>query len=94
MGEFFYGAILVLFIIACSIAGSTAILKYVDANKECKQNSDCASTRYCGSDFVCHEYPNITQTIVTNDYTKAAAVIGLSIILAALIIRKRQNTYR
>jgi len=59
--------------------------------KECKVNSDCDADSYCGSDFKCHSYPNIERTIVPTDWKTPAAIVGLAIVLAALILRKKQQ---
>jgi len=87
-----WGAFIVIVVIAFSIAGTSVILKVIDGGKECKVNSDCKKEHYCGSDFGCHQFPSIENTIVKNDWTKAAAIIGLSIVFAALILRKKQQT--
>ena len=91
MAEYVWGAVFVIAVIALSGAGAASILRYMDGAKECKLNNDCRSTAYCGSDFKCHEYPNIQQTVVKNEWVKPALIVGLSIVLAALILRRRQQ---
>ena len=91
MSEVFWGVFLCIAIIALSIAGAAAVLKVLDAGKECKLNSDCQNNNYCGSDFKCHSFPVIENTIVKNDWTKPAAIVGLAIVLAAMILRKKQQ---
>ncbi len=87
----FWGVFFVLAIIGFSLAGAGAVMKAIDMAKECKVNSDCAQNSYCGSDFSCHDYPNIQNTIVKNDFTVPAVVLGLSIVLAAMILRRSRN---
>lgn len=90
MSEQAFGAFIIIVIVAFSIAGAATVLKFMEGGKECKINSDCSGDRYCGSDFKCHEHPTIQNTIVKNDWTTPAAILGLSIVLGALILRKRQ----
>lgn len=87
----FWGAFFVLAIIGFSFTGASAVMKVIDMSKECKVNSDCSQNSYCGSDFACHSYPNIQNTIVKNDLTVPALVLGLSIVLAAMILRRSRN---
>lgn len=89
-----WGAFVVIVIIAFSIAGAATVLKVVEGRKECKVNSDCQSNNYCGSDFKCHPFPAIENTIVKNDWTVPAAIIGLAIVLAAMILRRKQEQPR
>lgn len=62
------------------------------AARECSKDSQCAENNYCGADFSCHAIPQITltKTEVRTDYTAPAAILGISIVLAALILKKRQ----
>lgn len=61
----------------------------VNAVKECRSDTDCGSERYCGSDFKCHDMKIVQKTIIQNQYEtwKAALVLGIAIIIAALILR-------
>lgn len=90
MGEYIWGAFVVIVIIAFSAAGAASILKFSEMKKECNLNSDCSSNNYCGSDFKCHSFPTIENTIVKNDWTVPAAIIGLAIVLGAMILRRKQ----
>lgn len=57
------------------------------AKRECSFDRDCDSDSYCGSDYQCHKYPVITET----NYVPAALIVGISLIIAAVILRwKRQ----
>lgn len=94
MSGFMWGAMVVIVIIASSIGGTAAILKFMEGAKECKLNSDCQSNNYCGSDFKCHPFPVIENTIVNNDWTTPAAIIGLAIVFAAFILRRKQQSPR
>lgn len=90
MAEAVWGAFFIVFIIGLSLAGASTVLKYIDANKECAKNTDCAQSQYCGSDFKCHEYPSVMITNVESDWTRPATILGLSIVLGALILRRRR----
>lgn len=87
-GEFFWGVMFTLIIIGLSAAGASTILSYTENSKECKSNAQCPSDMYCGSDFSCHAYPSI-QTKVVYNWTPAAIIVGLCIIAAAFVFRKR-----
>ncbi|MBI4452214.1 hypothetical protein HY637_02185 [Candidatus Woesearchaeota archaeon] len=61
--------------------------------RECRSNKDCDSESYCGSDFSCHQYPNIQKTVVEYNLVIPSLIIGVAIIAAAVIIkRKAQNS--
>ncbi len=94
MGEYMWGAFVVIVIIAFSIAGAATVLKVIDGSKECKLNSDCQADNYCGSDFKCHIFPNIENNIVKNDWTTPAAIIGLAIVVSAMILRRKHEQPR
>jgi len=91
MGEYIWGAFTVLAIVAFSVAGAGAIVHYMESQRECNHNGDCRATAYCGSDFSCHEYPHVQTTNVQYDFTKAAAIVGLAIILGAVIVRAKNG---
>jgi len=91
MAETFWGMFFVVAIIAIGISAGATILKVAEGAKECKVDSDCGTNRYCGSDFKCHSFPAIENTIVKTDWTTPSIIIGLSIVLAALILRKKQT---
>ncbi len=84
--EAWLGAIFIIIIILLFLAW---IVTY--AQRECNSNEDCAKDSYCGSDFDCHRHPIIMQEkiISQNDYTGAAFILGLSLVVAALILRSR-----
>ena len=90
MSEYMWGAFVIIVIVAFSIAGAGTVLKVMEGAKECKVNSDCNSGHYCGSDFKCHTFPTIENTVVQNDWTTPAAILGLAIVVTAFIMRKRQ----
>ena len=88
MADFFWGAFVVLVIVLGSIVGANTILKFIDSTKECTVNSECSSGAYCGSDFKCHEFPRYSQER-TWGYITAAAILGVSCIIASLIYSRR-----
>ncbi|PIN74922.1 hypothetical protein COV18_05295 [Candidatus Woesearchaeota archaeon CG10_big_fil_rev_8_21_14_0_10_37_12] len=90
MSEYIWGIVFIFAIIAFSAAGAATILKFNEGSKECEVNSDCRELQYCGSDFKCHEHPNIEQTVV-NEWTKPALILGVAIILGALILRRQRK---
>jgi hypothetical protein len=94
MGEYIWGAFVVIVIISLSIVGTATVLKIIDGGKECRVNSDCSANNYCGSDFKCHPFPAIENTIVKNDWTTPAAILGLAVVIAAMVLRKRQPDKR
>lgn len=60
------------------------------AQRECKNNRDCADNSYCGTDYECHEFPR--QVVVKeSNYIWAALIMGVSLIVAAYIFRKGKN---
>jgi hypothetical protein len=89
MAEHMLGAFFVIAIVAFSIGGAGTILKFIEGSRECSENKECSSNNYCGSDFTCHQFPVIENTVVHNDWTTPAAILGLAIVLAAMILRKK-----
>tara|TARA_Y100000310_G_scaffold284739_2_gene307711 strand:+ start:300 stop:605 length:306 start_codon:yes stop_codon:yes gene_type:complete len=65
---------------------------YSVANRECTTDRECGEEMYCGADYACHQIPVIEKTIVNHDYTKAAFILGIFIVIAALI-NKWKPTY-
>ena len=63
----------------------------VNFGRECKRNSDCGSESYCGSDFQCHQYPTIQKTVIQYNLFWPAVIIGIAIVLAAWILKKRED---
>ncbi len=61
------------------------------SQRECHSNADCDADAYCGADFTCNKYPQITQTIRRSDFTGAAFLVGLAIVAAAVILRRKQK---
>ncbi|HLC97143.1 MAG TPA: hypothetical protein VJH97_07545 [Candidatus Nanoarchaeia archaeon] len=59
------------------------------SQRQCQSNKDCDRDFYCGSDFACHQIPIIeretTPVIVNRDFTGAAWVIALAIMVAAAL---------
>ncbi len=77
-------------IIAFSIAGSSTIIKFMQSTNECNINADCGEVSYCGSDYRCHEFPHKSTTVVqATNWVTPAAILGLSIVMASLILRRR-----
>ena len=56
--------------------------------RECSKNKDCSSESYCGSDFSCHQYPNIQNNIVQYNFFWPALIIGVALIIGAWIFRR------
>ena len=80
----------VLFLIVIIIFFFVWLVTY--AQRECNDNGDCSKDSYCGSDFSCHKYPAIQQSIAgKSDYTLAAFLLGLSLVVSAIILRSRNN---
>jgi hypothetical protein len=61
---------------------------------ECNLNYACNENQFCGADHICHDFPeyknqiikvNVTQTV---DLTFAGFIIGISLIISAIILRK------
>lgn len=78
----------IIFSLIVVIALFVLFLKIVDlATRECSVDTDCNSDSYCGSDYKCHKHPIITQVT----YIPAALIIGICILAAAYIIRKKGN---
>ena len=95
MAGHFWGIFLVIAIIVLSIGGAATFQKVMEGMKECKLNSDCPENNYCGSDFKCHSFPVIENTIVEGtDWKTPAAILGVAIIIAAMILRKKQQTQK
>lgn len=55
--------------------------------KECRRDSDCKNGYYCSSSFECRQIPIIQETTSPPNYDKAAWIIGISLIIAAIIIK-------
>jgi hypothetical protein len=57
--------------------------------KECRVDSDCKEAQYCTSQNTCKDIPVIEKTSPNTaiNYNYAAWVIGLSLIVAALIMK-------
>ena len=64
--------------------------------REYRTDNDCSKNSYCASDFSCHKHPviieeKIVQSGVPANYTTAAFLLGLSIVIAAIILRKKNG---
>lgn len=88
----FSGIFMIIVVVALSIAGAMTFLKIAEGQRECNVNTDCASESYCGSDFKCHVYPKIE--VVKYDLAIPALIVGLCIIVAAMIVKKKQQPPR
>ncbi|MBI5072932.1 hypothetical protein HZA99_03875 [Candidatus Woesearchaeota archaeon] len=76
----------IIFSLIVVIALFIVFLKVVDlATRECSVDTDCSSDSYCSSDYKCHKHPVITQS----SYVPAALILGICILAAAYIIRKK-----
>lgn len=62
--------------------------------RECRTNRDCGSASYCGSDFACHEFPVIQQTVVQYNFLMPSIIIGIAIIIAVLIYRRNNQSQK
>ena len=58
------------------------------SSRQCSSNKDCDDDAYCGSGFACHKIPVIERqtspVIVNRDFSGAAWIIGIAIVIAAL----------
>jgi hypothetical protein len=81
-----------VFIVMISLIFIAWLIIY--SQRECHSNADCDADAYCGADFSCHKYPQITQTIRRSDFTGAAFLVGLAIVAAAIILRRKQSVPR
>ena len=88
MADAFFGGFVVIMVLALSIAGASAIIKYSERNHECNANKDCASTSYCGSDFSCHIYPTSFPE-KTNSWVLPSLIVGACIVAGAMIVRPK-----
>lgn len=82
------GIFMLVVIIVASVVATTTYFKISDVIKECHVNSDCGDNSYCGSDFKCHVFPEVE--VVKFDFVIPALIFGLFIVLAALILKKKQ----
>ena len=85
------GALIILVVVVIIII----LYLIIDAaTKECWKDTDCGQERYCGSDFKCHDMKIINKTIINNDYGlwKAAIIVAIAIIIAALILRWKRKS--
>lgn len=57
------------------------------ASRECSLDKECNEESYCGSDFKCHKYPTITK----HNYVPAAFIIGVSVVIAAYILKRKSK---
>jgi len=62
--------------------------------KECRNNSDCSSGYYCGSDFSCHQIPLIEKTVVKNNLLAPSLIMGIAIIIAAFILKSDRLKFK
>ena len=83
------GIFMLVVIIVGSVVATTVYFKISDVVKECHVNSDCRDNSYCGSDFNCHACPEVS--VVRFDFVIPALIFGLCVVLAALILKKKQQ---
>jgi hypothetical protein len=61
---------------------------------ECTLKRACPEGMFCSADHICHQFPEYTNKItlyltnLTIDLTLAGLIIGLSLIISAIILRK------
>jgi|SRR3989344_563468 len=67
-----------------------AILVMWIGSWECINNSGCEEDELCAVNHVCYKIPTIEKNVnkTENKYNLAAVILGLSIIIAAFILRK------
>jgi hypothetical protein len=75
----------VVIILALIILGSFLIDV---ASRECNKNADCSADSYCNSENECHKFPD-KVLVGQNNFVPASLIFGISIIIAALIFRKK-----
>ncbi len=57
-------------------------------SRECTNNNDCSDNQYCGTDYECHDFPG--QIFVEkNNYVWPAVIMGISLIAAAWIFKRK-----
>ena len=83
-GDIGFGAVIVIIIIVIFLGWLIN-----QGWKECRVDSDCGSDQYCTSQFTCKNIPVIEKSSPSQagDYTNIAWIIGLSLIIAALIMK-------
>ena len=69
------GIIIILLIIYLAVINS----------RGCNDDTDCPEYHYCGSDFECHEHKTIEKEV--QDLVMPSAILGISIIIAAMMLR-------
>lgn len=81
-------AVLVVIIVIIIIAWLVNL-----GSKECRSDKHCEEDSYCGSDFTCHKIPVIEKTVVNQEYdfTSAALILGIAIIIAAVILKWKRK---
>ena len=57
------------------------------AARECSLDKDCDDESYCGSDYKCHKHPTISKY----NYVPAAFIIGISLIIAAYLLKRKST---
>ena len=78
---------LALVAVILALVGLTVFLVNL-AMRDCNSNRDCASNAYCGSDHGCHYYPE-NIVVKENSFLPAALIIGISLIVASYINKRR-----
>ena len=58
-------------------------------SKECRNDGDCRSNSYCGSDFACHQFPVTEKTTGMVEYslTLPLLIVCITAVALALIFR-------
>ena len=78
-------------VVLLSTAGALIVSNVIQVSRECTVNKECTTTQYCGSDFRCHEYPAIQETVVKTDYVKPALILGVAIVVGAVILKRNKK---
>jgi len=86
-----WGAVVAILIVIFSGVGAMVLANVIKAGRECNVNADCRETAYCGSDYKCHDFPTIQQTIVNKNYTTPAVILALAIVAAAFVMKWNNN---
>ena len=84
--DWWWHAIIAVVVLSCLIL----VIFLIDvAQRECNSNNDCDKLAYCGTDHECHPYPD-EIVVKEHNYVPASLILGISIVLAAYILKGGQ----
>ena len=84
-----------IFVIIILFLGLFANLDHgFGAGTGCRGNRDCGADAYCGSDFLCHQFPTIQKTVVQYNFIIPSIIIGIAIVIAAIIFRWKSKNHK